>query len=93
MSFIYTSMGNLYRRSRGSAYINKGGIDVVGELLSSFHGEYYPVEIICEGEVEMKLSTSDSDSNETLKRLMENRAKPKLCFQGPTRQSRPPFSL
>lgn len=47
MSFIYTSMGNLYRRSWGSAYINKGGIDVVGELLSSFHWEYYSVEIIC----------------------------------------------
>lgn len=40
-------MGNLYRRSGGSAYINKGGIDVVGELLSSFHWEYYSVEIIC----------------------------------------------
>lgn len=47
MSFIYTSMGNLYKRSWGSAYINKGGIDVVGELLSSFHWEYYSVEIIC----------------------------------------------
>lgn len=47
MSFIYTSMGNLYRRSWGSAYINKGRIDVVGELLSSFHWEYYSVEIIC----------------------------------------------
>lgn len=47
MSFIYTSMGNLYGRSWGSSYINKGGIDVVGELLSSFHREYYSVEIIC----------------------------------------------
>lgn len=37
MSFIYTSMGNLSGGSRGSAYINKGGIDVVGELLSSLH--------------------------------------------------------
>lgn len=40
-------MGNLYGRSWGSSYINKGGIDVVGELLSSFHREYYSVEIIC----------------------------------------------
>ena len=46
MSFIYTSMGNLYRRSWGSAYINKGGIDVVGELLSSFHRKKKTVEII-----------------------------------------------
>lgn len=70
MSFIYTSMGNLYKRSRGRAYINKGGIDVVCKLLSSLHWEDYSVEIICEGKRKRNFSQVMLNRIKWLNKLM-----------------------